>query len=40
MLKKDQPFLTDEFLDELVKEVNRLYGNPANEQEEMDEDIK
>jgi hypothetical protein len=40
MLKKDQPFLTDEFLDELVKEVNRLYGNLANEQEEMDEDIK
>jgi hypothetical protein len=32
MFKENKPFLSDEFLDELVKEINQQYGDHTNEQ--------
>jgi hypothetical protein len=32
MLKENRPLLTDEFLDELAKEINQLYGEQTNEE--------
>lgn len=32
MFKENSPFLSDDFLDELVKEINQQFGGPANEQ--------
>ena len=32
MSKEKSPFLSDEFLDELVKEINQQYGGPIKEQ--------
>lgn len=34
MSKKKKPLLTDEFLDELASEINALYGNPVEENED------
>lgn len=34
MLKENRPLLSDEFLDELAKEINQHYGRPTNEQNE------
>lgn len=33
MFKENSPFLSDEFLDELAKEINKQYGGPTNEQD-------
>ncbi|MEQ2529322.1 bacitracin ABC transporter ATP-binding protein [Robertmurraya yapensis] len=38
MLKENDPLLSDEFLDELAKEINDLYG--WEESEEPEDDIK
>ncbi|MEH7123711.1 bacitracin ABC transporter ATP-binding protein [Bacillus sp. JJ1532] len=32
MFKDNSPFLSDEFLDELAKEINQQYGGQTNEQ--------
>lgn len=32
MLKENKPLLSDDFLDELAKEINQQYGDPTNEQ--------
>ncbi|AZV44865.1 hypothetical protein [Peribacillus asahii] len=32
MFKENKPFLTDEFLDELAKEINQQYGGYIHEQ--------
>jgi hypothetical protein len=32
MFKENSPFLSDEFLDELTKEINQQFGGPTNEQ--------
>ena len=32
MFKENSPFLSDDFLDELAKEINQLYGDHINEQ--------
>jgi hypothetical protein len=32
MSKDKNPLLSDEFIDELVKEINQLYGDPSEEQ--------
>jgi hypothetical protein len=32
MTKENSPFFSDEFLDELAKEINELYGSPIKEQ--------
>lgn len=32
MSKEDRPLLTDEFLDEVVREINQQFGAPLNEQ--------
>ena len=32
MFKENIPFLSDEFLDELAKEISQLYGDHTNEQ--------
>ncbi len=32
MFKENIPFLSDEFLDELAKEINQQYGGHSNEQ--------
>ncbi|MEK4228521.1 bacitracin ABC transporter ATP-binding protein [Solibacillus sp. FSL H8-0538] len=32
MFKENSPFLSDEFLDELAKEINQQYGDNTNEQ--------
>jgi hypothetical protein len=32
MLKDNDPFLSDEFLDELAKEINQQFGGPTDEQ--------
>jgi hypothetical protein len=39
MSKKKKPLLTDEFLDELAKEINEIYGasNEQNDDETEDE---
>lgn len=36
MTKVKKPILTDEFLDELAKEINDQYGWPKKEQNEED----
>ncbi|WP_394234369.1 bacitracin ABC transporter ATP-binding protein [Niallia oryzisoli] len=33
MGKKKRPILSDEFLDELAKEINQLYGDPINKED-------
>lgn len=33
MSKKNSPFLSDEFLDELAKEINQQNGDYSNEQD-------
>ncbi len=33
MVKENSPIISDEFLDELAKEINQLYGGPTNEQD-------
>lgn len=35
MYKENIPFLSDEFLDAIVKEINQLYGMPTTEQNEV-----
>ncbi|MBM7692199.1 hypothetical protein JOC77_001626 [Peribacillus deserti] len=32
MFIEDSPFLSDEFLDELAKEINQQFGGPIEEQ--------
>ncbi|MDF9758284.1 hypothetical protein OKW24_000057 [Peribacillus simplex] len=32
MFKDNNPFLSDEFLDELAKDINQQYGGPIKEQ--------
>ncbi|MEH7086896.1 bacitracin ABC transporter ATP-binding protein [Neobacillus drentensis] len=32
MFKENRPLLSDEFLDELAKEINQQYGGLTNEQ--------
>ncbi|MEH7375549.1 MULTISPECIES: hypothetical protein [Bacillaceae] len=32
MFKENSPFLSDDFLDELAKEINKQFGGPTNEQ--------
>lgn len=32
MFKENSPFLSDDFLDELAKEINKQFGRPTNEQ--------
>ncbi|MEI4800545.1 bacitracin ABC transporter ATP-binding protein [Bacillus sp. FJAT-51639] len=32
MFKEYSPFLSDEFLDNLAKEINKQYGSPTKEQ--------
>ncbi|MBZ5752550.1 hypothetical protein [Metabacillus rhizolycopersici] len=32
MSKKSKPLLSEEFLDEIAREINELYGEPNNEQ--------
>lgn len=34
MSKKTKPLLSEEFLDEIAREINELYGDPDNEQKE------
>lgn len=34
MSKQKKPLLTDEFLDELAKEINELYGQPVEQNED------
>lgn len=34
MAKENRPLLSDEFLDEIVEEINQLYGEPQAEQSE------
>jgi hypothetical protein len=34
MSKQNKPLLTDEFLDELAKEINELFGHPVEENED------
>jgi hypothetical protein len=34
MPKKLKPLLSDEFLNEIAREINELYGEPNNEQKE------
>ena len=33
MVKEEKPILSDEFLNELAKEINELYGGPDDEQD-------
>ena len=33
MVKEKKPILSDEFLNELAKEINELYGGTDNEQD-------
>jgi hypothetical protein len=42
MLKEKSPLLSDEFLDELVKEINQQYGGPTKEQitEQIDNNLE
>lgn len=42
MSKENNPILSDEFLDEVVKEINQLYGDPAKDENDVltDDDIK
>ncbi|TWD93486.1 hypothetical protein FB550_115128 [Neobacillus bataviensis] len=42
MFKEKTPFLSDEFLDELVKEINQQCGGPIKEQitEQIDNDLE
>lgn len=42
MSKEKRPFLSDEFLDDLVKEINQQYGGPIKEQvtESLDKDLE
>ncbi|MDM5187973.1 bacitracin ABC transporter ATP-binding protein [Bacillus sp. DX4.1] len=35
MSKENKPFLSDEFLDEVVKEINQLYGDSTKEQNDV-----
>jgi hypothetical protein len=35
MIKDNNPFLTDEFLDEVVKEINQLYGDGTTEENDV-----
>ncbi|WP_066392296.1 hypothetical protein [Neobacillus mesonae] len=37
MHKEKNPIISDEFLDEIVKEINQLYGGPTEEQIMEDE---
>lgn len=32
MSKENSPFLSDDFLDELAKEINKQFGSPITEQ--------
>ncbi|WP_338752658.1 hypothetical protein [Bacillus sp. FJAT-52991] len=32
MVKENSPFLSDEFLEELAREINQQYGDNTNEQ--------
>lgn len=34
MTKENSPYISDEFLDELAKEINELYGSPIKVQNE------
>ena len=34
MFKPKKPLLTDEFLDELVNEINELYGHPVEQNDD------
>ncbi|SDN24380.1 hypothetical protein SAMN04488137_3724 [Fictibacillus solisalsi] len=40
MPEKKEPLLTDEFLDQLAKEINELYGGPAFEQGDVSEKME
>ncbi|MBO1510749.1 hypothetical protein [Metabacillus bambusae] len=34
MTKEAEPILSDEFLDEVAREINQLYGSPIEKQED------
>jgi len=38
MSKKKKPLLTDEFLDELAKEINEIYGESKEQNDDQTED--
>ncbi|MEH7276816.1 bacitracin ABC transporter ATP-binding protein [Neobacillus vireti] len=38
MSKKKKPLLSDEYLDELAKEINQLYGVPEEQKKETNEE--
>ena len=42
MFKEKSPFLSAEFLDELVEEINQQYGGPIKEQitDQIDNDLE
>jgi len=40
MSNNKNPLLTDEFLDELAKEISQLYGGPSHEQNDVPQDLK
>jgi hypothetical protein len=35
MFKENNPFLSDEFLDEVVREINQLYGGPVEDKNDV-----
>jgi hypothetical protein len=40
MPKKKKPLLSDEFLDELANEINQIYGDPEEQNEDKKNDEK
>ncbi|MDQ0242743.1 hypothetical protein J2S09_000279 [Bacillus fengqiuensis] len=38
MSKENGPLLSDEFLDEVAKEINQLYGGPAKDENDVSTD--
>ncbi len=38
MIKDNTPFLSDEFLDEVIKAINQLYGGDQEEQNDVPTD--
>lgn len=40
MSKQNKPLLTDDFLDEVAKEISELYGGPTAEQNDLPDESK
>ncbi len=38
MSKENGPLLSDEFLDEVAKEINQLYGGPTKDENDVSTD--